>query len=73
MITWQAFYEKHKSNTNENIQSLWMKYNRMIYENSIYSSSAAAAGAGAGGGSGNRRDPSENLYVENDYIDDYFE
>lgn len=63
-------------------QQAWVLRDRIILENTAVSSSAAAAGAGAGGagGGGLKRklstqgiDPSTNLYVVDDYIDDYFE
>ncbi len=61
-------------------QQAWILRDRLLFENTAVASSAAAAagaaGAGAGGaGGGGRRavDPSFNNYVENNYIDDYFE
>jgi hypothetical protein len=58
-------------------QQAWIMRDRMILENTAVSSSAGAAGAGGGGGSGGFRkrtqDASFNNYVENGYIDNYFE
>jgi hypothetical protein len=51
----------------------WVKRDRLLFESNL-SLSSSAAGVG-GGGSGSRRgvDPSFNNYVENGYIDNYFE
>lgn len=75
----QKIYENLKSqNPNLSEDELkrmaWVKRDRMLFERSnLTVSSSSAAGAG-GGGSGNRRiDPSSNSYVENGYIDNYFE
>jgi len=58
-------------------QQAWIMRDRMMLENTAVSSSAAAgaAGAGAGGGGFRKRtqDASFNNYVENGYIDNYFE
>lgn len=50
------------------------RYNMMLeyVANSSVSTAAAAAAGGAGGG-GPQRDASANNYVENNYIDNYFE
>ncbi len=53
-------------------QQAWVLRDKMIFEKTAVSSSSSSAGAG-GGGSKKINDPSENNYVENNYIDDYFE
>jgi len=50
----------------------FMFHQRLMENVNIPSVSAASAGA-AGGGGGMQTDPSTNSYVEDDYIDDYFE
>lgn len=67
MVTWIQFYENNKNNFNENYQSLWMKYNEMVYVHSLYS-----------GNSGGRQkiqnnNDTINNYVVDDYVIDYLE
>ncbi len=60
MITWLQFYESNKNNLNENNQTLWMKYNDILYIYNINS-----------GGRNKIQNNTINNYVEDDYVIDY--
>lgn len=79
-LTWQEFSRRPhivKLPMNEQVRQFQQEQQRyqLMMEYVITTSVAisAAAGAAAGGGAGLPTDPSLNNYVENDYIDNYFE
>ena len=80
-LNWQEFSRRPhiaKLPLHEQVRQFhWeqQRYNMLLeYVANSSISSAAAAGAGAGGGGGkSQQDASANNYVENNYIDNYFE
>jgi hypothetical protein len=53
-------------------QQAWMMRDRMMFEQSYTNSVSSSSAAGAGGG-GRRFDNTRNNYLEDDYVEDYFE
>ena len=74
---WQ-YYVNRQDNVGLPIMEVKDKYMReqLLFEqqmNFIYQQQLIMSNASAGGGPPQNVDPSENNYVENDYIDNYFE
>jgi len=61
MNSWNEFYQRNQNNSNENFQSLWLKYNDHIYYDIP---------------SGSRKkiqNDTVNDYIADDYVEDYLE
>jgi hypothetical protein len=58
--SWNEF-KKLPSNENLSLESIWIKYNDMIYHYGIYNNSGKKY-----------QDDTINSYVETDYVEDYF-
>ena len=77
--SWQSFVRRpdNKGLTTEQMRNKYL-YEQFMYEQFIMerttstSTSDASSGGAAGGGVLPPIDPSTNLYVVDDYIDDYF-
>ena len=74
---WQ-YYVNRQDNVGLSIMEVKDKYMReqLLFEqqmNFIYQQQMLSSMAASGGGPSQTIDPSENNYVENNYIDNYFE
>jgi len=73
--SWQSFVRRpdNKGLTVEQMRGKYL-YELYLYEAMVTTTTTSAAAAGAAGGGGAPPiNPSTNLYVVDDYIDDYFE
>jgi len=78
-LNWQEFSRRPhiaKLPLHEQVRQFhWeqQRYNMMLEYVANSSISSAAAAAGSGGGAKSQQDASANNYIENNYIDNYFE
>jgi hypothetical protein len=78
-LNWQEFSRRPhiaKLPLHEQVRQFhWeqQRYNIMLEYVANSSISSAAAAAGSGGGAKSQQDASANNYIENNYIDNYFE
>jgi hypothetical protein len=70
----QAERNGHEIDEGRLRQQAWMMRDRMMFEQSYTNSiSTSSAAAGAGGGGNRTFDNTINEFVENDYVENYFE
>lgn len=72
---YESLKNQHPNLSEDELRRMaWVKRDRQLFESNLnISSSSTSVGAGGGGSGLRRRDDSSNNYVENDYIDNYFE
>jgi hypothetical protein len=67
--SWKEF-KNLPNNENLSLESLWIRYNDMIYEYGMYNTNSHASYNSSGK---KKKDDTINLYVEDDYVENYFE
>lgn len=66
--SWNEF-KNLQSNKDLTLESLWIRYNDMIYEYGMYNTNSHIPYNSGG----KKKDDTINLYVEDDYVENYFE
>jgi hypothetical protein len=69
----QAERNGHQIDEDRLRQQAWMMRDRMVFEQSYTNTVPSSSVAGAGGGGNRTFDNTINEFVENDYVENYFE